>query len=1071
MQSLESLEARRLLANELLTWAAGMIIGDITGGSRGGIFISRANGADMRQITTSQTNNYEFSGHGLNLPDDHPSFSPDGKQIVFSTSRFQEPGDFNNFEIAIMNVDGTNIRRLTNASGIDTEPQFSPDGTKIAFVSTRSGNHDIWVMNADGSNPTRLTTSANGDTEPAWNHAGTKIAFGRVVDPGFIGIFDAEKDIWVMNADGSGQTQITSIDAEEHDPVWSLDDSKLIITSEIDNTLPFGDVVTINATTCAKINNLTIDDRTLFIGGGGDPTLSPDGTKIAYFKATGGPLLLAGPQKIHVMNANGSGKVKIDAPGIINVHPHFGNTADSDLDGVPDYMDASSPAQFNSFMSQDEQRVRSFLGGLTKIDNVGGIGLLAARGYLPGHNFNSFNGLGVAFARDVNFNDPSEVGKPDILFYAPDLTPNIFGNQPDVTDAFGDYPYRLIGWGYISLYNPTDVPGFAGLPADAWSVHEAGFHNIVGGTFQATPPSGDAPKGSKIGNVRPNEQPTTPWHPRLWNVLLWTNPSSGGTPKSALTDPFGRNLPGFSSSSTGFFPQIPFEGVTRNASNVEFEEFDMAKNFGWLDNSAGNNGTKFRVTDVDVSLSLDSDTNHDVTSIEAGEFLAYTLNFAGSGLHQFSMTLRNGRSGGKFHVEIDGVNKSGSLSLPITTDYETVVPFSTSISAGKHQVKIVFETAPSGAGAAPRLDSFSFTRQTAPAASMASIRTITSPSGFTDIFVTYRDDTAINQSSLDGDDIRVSTVDGFNVAAAFVSKARSFLSRSTTATYRVAAPGGSWDSADNGVYVVQLQTGQVLDDSGMAALPGTLGVFRVDVKQFALAPNFPLTTSTLVINGSDAADLINITRVGSTLNVFNKNTPIGSANQTTISKIIINGAAGNDQINAAAVSVPATIDGGDGNDTMAGGLAADVILGGGGADQAINPHIGPDSVDLGPETSAAQGVRFSGTNRNDTIVVRRQMRDGAPRMIFETSFGRFIFGVTGCRTVIVDGRDGDDVIFMHATAANFWRAQFSGGGGNDTLIGGALSDTLRGGAGNDKLVGKAGSDLLVGGDGKNRVIF
>src|SRR6266542_2678809 len=81
----ERLEARRLLANELLTWGAGLIVGDF-GGSRGGIFISRPDGSEMRQITTSQTNNYEFSGDGINLPDDHPSFSPDGKQIVFTTS-------------------------------------------------------------------------------------------------------------------------------------------------------------------------------------------------------------------------------------------------------------------------------------------------------------------------------------------------------------------------------------------------------------------------------------------------------------------------------------------------------------------------------------------------------------------------------------------------------------------------------------------------------------------------------------------------------------------------------------------------------------------------------------------------------------------------------------------------------------------------------------------------------------------------------------------------------------------------------------------------------------------------
>ncbi len=187
---LEPLEDRCLLANDfLLTWAAGMVLGNYVG-ARGGIFVSRPNGADMVQITTSQTNNYEFSGHGLNLPDDHPSFSPDGKRIVFTTSRFQIPGETNNFEVCVMNVDGTNIRRLTNSPGIDTEPVFSPDGTKIAFVSQRSGNLDVWVMGADGSNPVRLTSAPEAENEPAWSHDGTKLSYTKILDGGVFGVFN-----------------------------------------------------------------------------------------------------------------------------------------------------------------------------------------------------------------------------------------------------------------------------------------------------------------------------------------------------------------------------------------------------------------------------------------------------------------------------------------------------------------------------------------------------------------------------------------------------------------------------------------------------------------------------------------------------------------------------------------------------------------------------------------------------------------------------------------------------------------------------------------------------------------
>jgi tricorn protease-like protein len=69
---------------------------------------------------------------------------------------------------------------------------------KIAFNSNRDGNEEIYVMNADGTGQTRLTNDAASDFLPAWSPDGSKIAFNK----GF--------DIFVMNADGSAQTRLTS---------------------------------------------------------------------------------------------------------------------------------------------------------------------------------------------------------------------------------------------------------------------------------------------------------------------------------------------------------------------------------------------------------------------------------------------------------------------------------------------------------------------------------------------------------------------------------------------------------------------------------------------------------------------------------------------------------------------------------------------------------------------------------------------------------------------------------------------------------------------------------------------
>jgi len=66
---------------------------------------------------------------------------------------------------------------LTNNPASDTDPNWSPDGSMIAFASTRDNNHNIYVMNADGSGQTRLTRNAAPDFSPAWSPDGTRIVF------------------------------------------------------------------------------------------------------------------------------------------------------------------------------------------------------------------------------------------------------------------------------------------------------------------------------------------------------------------------------------------------------------------------------------------------------------------------------------------------------------------------------------------------------------------------------------------------------------------------------------------------------------------------------------------------------------------------------------------------------------------------------------------------------------------------------------------------------------------------------------------------------------------------------
>lgn len=109
--------------------------------------------------------------------DEVPSWTPDSRQIVYSTDRDGEPQN-GNYEIYIMNVDGSHKRRLTDAPGADSNPSVSGDGTRIVFDSERDGATEIYVMNLDGTNQVRLTRSGSGgagdergvsNSNPAWS--------------------------------------------------------------------------------------------------------------------------------------------------------------------------------------------------------------------------------------------------------------------------------------------------------------------------------------------------------------------------------------------------------------------------------------------------------------------------------------------------------------------------------------------------------------------------------------------------------------------------------------------------------------------------------------------------------------------------------------------------------------------------------------------------------------------------------------------------------------------------------------------------------------------------------------
>jgi Tol biopolymer transport system component len=162
------------------------------------------------------------------------AWSPDGKQIVFRSHR---DGDE---EIYVMNSDGSNQTNLSNNPGRgDWSPVWSPDGKRIAFFSEREGKSGIWVRNMDRSNAVPVGTPQGVNDYPTWSPDSKRIAWNCTMGkmhPNRRGDFE----ICVVNADGSGLTQLTETEGDNKYPAWSPDGSQIAFVSKRDGwpTLP-----------------------------------------------------------------------------------------------------------------------------------------------------------------------------------------------------------------------------------------------------------------------------------------------------------------------------------------------------------------------------------------------------------------------------------------------------------------------------------------------------------------------------------------------------------------------------------------------------------------------------------------------------------------------------------------------------------------------------------------------------------------------------------------------------------------------------------------------------------------
>jgi len=146
-----------------------------------------------------------------------PAFSPNGRQMAFNSNRG------NNNDIYIVNVDGTEMRRLTNHPAIDTSPTWSPNGQQVAFTSDRTGTPQIYVIGADGTGLRRLTFETYCD-RPTWSPPPfNEIAYSSRTGPGH--------DIKVLDLATNEVRQLTFGLGSNESPAYSPNGRHVAFTS------------------------------------------------------------------------------------------------------------------------------------------------------------------------------------------------------------------------------------------------------------------------------------------------------------------------------------------------------------------------------------------------------------------------------------------------------------------------------------------------------------------------------------------------------------------------------------------------------------------------------------------------------------------------------------------------------------------------------------------------------------------------------------------------------------------------------------------------------------------------
>ncbi len=231
-----------------------------------------------------------------------PSFSADGKQLVYSAELADKTG-----ELRILGTDGSRGKTILNTTSGSTYPRFSPDGQRIAFHQEAEGRWDIFTVNSDGSELKNLTQNTASDSIPNWMRNGQRLIFRTNREGGSL-----ESEFYSMAWDGKNQLPLETAAGSVGWPSVSPDGEKLIFSCDREN-----DKIKLLDICIASIDG---SNETVFLSKADNdmqPVFSPDGKRIAFVATSDGN------PEIYLINIDGTGLYRLTRNAAKDLNPVF----------------------------------------------------------------------------------------------------------------------------------------------------------------------------------------------------------------------------------------------------------------------------------------------------------------------------------------------------------------------------------------------------------------------------------------------------------------------------------------------------------------------------------------------------------------------------------------------------------------------------------------------------------------------------------------------------------------------------------------------------------------------------